>query len=584
MSDTSTSISSSSKQNLQIFIQFLKQTKVPIFRLWIPIVFSLSSVIFEGISLSLLIPMLHGLIHNDFTFIQKAPGLSWLFPLISSWTSTPLEIFFVLIAIIFISTLLTHVLYYLAQLATSYSILQATYCQRRILFAQYFEISKTFLDHADRGYLIDTLMTFTQQVAGFLNHLQRFFITVGQNSVYMLLLLWISWRLTISIFVLALVLHFSLSWLSKRIQQNSYEQVHARKKLWRFMYNVLENWPLIQTRSMSCSEKIKFEQLSTQTIAIEWSMEKKTRLIGPFQQILIQSFVLVLVSIMAIQIWRGNADLAGFLVYLYLLRRLAGSMGIWNQFHSALAQLKAPLEEIRKLLNPQHTNLASVPDGTQIFSGLTKEIEFRHLTFAYPNQPAILQDYSCIIPKGKITAWIGQTGCGKSTLTSLLLRFYDVPEQTIFLDGQDIRQFRKDSLYQHIVILSQNVYLFHDTLLANLTYGCQNVREERIQELIKKTNLEELVSRLPQGIHTILGDHGSPLSGGEQQRVALIRLLLSPPTDIVILDEPTSFLDKTTAYNVWQLLQEELANHTIILITHHIENFMKIDKILSLAK
>lgn len=350
------------------------------------------------------------------------------------------------------------------------------------------------------------------------------------------------------------------------------------------MYNVLENWPLIQTRSMSCSEKIKFEQLSTQTIAIEWSMEKKTRLIGPFQQILIQSFVLVLVSIMAIQIWRGNADLAGFLVYLYLLRRLAGSMGIWNQFHSALAQLKAPLEEIRKLLNPQHTNLASVPDGTQIFSGLTKEIEFRHLTFAYPNQPAILQDYSCIIPKGKITAWIGQTGCGKSTLTSLLLRFYDVPEQTIFLDGQDIRQFRKDSLYQHIVILSQNVYLFHDTLLANLTYGCQNVREERIQELIKKTNLEELVSRLPQGIHTILGDHGSPLSGGEQQRVALIRLLLSPPTDIVILDEPTSFLDKTTAYNVWQLLQEELANHTIILITHHIENFMKIDKILSLAK
>lgn len=567
-------------QNLKAFLQFLRSMNVSLAQLLLPTILTLSSVVFEGLSIGLLIPMLEGMIRNDFTFLQQIPGVQWWFSCLpEAWVQTPLATFFSLVVLILVSTLLTSISGYLSQLATGHAILQAAYQQRSALFSSYLHVGKEFLDHADRGHLSQALLLFSQQLAFFLNHVYRFVVAILQNTLYLFLLLWISWKITISLVILAPILHFSLAWIRYKIEQNSFQQVKARKDMGRFLYNMMENWPLVQVANMVQQEEMNFDRISQKVRHLEWGMEKKTKLVGPFQQVLIQCFLLVLMSVMAVQICYNQAELAGFLVYLYLLRRMAGSMGIWNQFNSSLAQLISPLEEVQNLL--RRDDKAIVPDGGRIFEGLTNSIEIRHLTFAYWNQPPILQDWSCVIPKGKITALVGHTGCGKSTLISLLLRFYDVPSQTIFLDGYDIRDFRRDSLYRHISVVSQNIYLFHDTLRANLTYGCGEVPLSRVQELVDKAQLNDLIARLPYGLETELGDHGSPLSGGERQRVALIRALLYPQADIVILDEPTSFLDQATEHIIWKLIQEEFAGRTMLLITHHLEHCMCVDHVVS---
>jgi len=540
--------------------------EMPIQRLFAPTFLALLSVFFEGISIGLLIPLLQGLLANDFQFVHQVPVLKHFlayFP--QEWFQYPLGCFFVFVGIIFVSTILTNLLAYASMLSIAQQVMWFANKQRQILFARYLHFGKLFMDQADRGHLIHILVYFSQQISNFLNTAQKFFAAILQFVLYFSLLMLISWPITCCIFVLFPILHVALRWLIRKIEQTSYKYVQARKALWHHLYNVLECWPLIQTSNMVQLEIEHFQKYSDNVQAWDWSMEKKWRFIGPLQQILIQSFILVFVSIMALQIWHGRMQLANFLVYLYLLKKLASSLGIWSQLESNLAQLKAPLEEVQQMLADDKKY--KVADGTLEFQGLNTEIRIQNLNFGYSGE-LVLKNFCCVFPKSQTTALIGPTGCGKTTLMSLLLRFYDVPPNTILLDGVDIREFSRASLYSHIALVSQNIFLFHDTLRMNILYGNANVSNATLDQVIQASHLTELVNRLPNGLDSEIGDHGVRLSGGEKQRVALARALLQSKADIIILDEPTSSLDGITQEQIYQSIRSTFQNCTVILITH----------------
>jgi ABC-type multidrug transport system fused ATPase/permease subunit len=198
--------------------------------------------------------------------------------------------------------------------------------------------------------------------------------------------------------------------------------------------------------------------------------------------------------------------------------------------------------------------------------------------FGYKEGRDVLRGLSFTVEKGTVTALVGPTGAGKTTIISLLLRYYDCPPETVFLDDTDIRDFTSASLRSHMAFVSQETLLFHDTLRANITYGLGSVPEDRLEDVVTRARLRDFVRSLPQGLDTLIGDRGVKLSGGEKQRVSIARALLKG-ADILILDEATSSLDSKTEKLIQEAIEEAIRGKTAIVIAHRLSTIRNADKI-----
>ncbi|MDP7069552.1 MAG: ATP-binding cassette domain-containing protein, partial [Candidatus Peribacteraceae bacterium] len=219
-----------------------------------------------------------------------------------------------------------------------------------------------------------------------------------------------------------------------------------------------------------------------------------------------------------------------------------------------------------------------VEGGDKEFSGLSDELRFKNLTFSYSDDRTILSDVSFVMPKGKMTAIVGPTGAGKSTLISLLMRYYECPEASIFLDKEDIREFTLDSYLKRTALVSQETLLLHESLRNNIAYGLNDVSEDDLQNAIKSARLDDFIASLPKGLDTLIGDRGVKLSGGEKQRVSIARALLKG-ADILILDEATSSLDSKTEHLIQEAIDEAVQGRTSIVIAHRLSTIKHADKI-----
>ncbi|XP_059629375.1 ABC transporter B family member 11-like isoform X3 [Cornus florida] len=210
------------------------------------------------------------------------------------------------------------------------------------------------------------------------------------------------------------------------------------------------------------------------------------------------------------------------------------------------------------------------------------EIEFRHVSFKYPSRPdvQILQDLSLTIPRGKTVALVGESGCGKSTVISLMQRFYDPDSGHIMLDGIDIQKFQLKWLRQQMGLVNQEPVLFNDTIRANIAYGKEgNASEAEILAASELANAHNFISGLQQGYDTIVGERGVQLSGGQKQRVAIARAIVKSPK-ILLLDEATSALDAESERVVQDALDRVMVNRTTVVVAHRLSTIKNADVIL----
>ena len=270
------------------------------------------------------------------------------------------------------------------------------------------------------------------------------------------------------------------------------------------------------------------------------------------------------------------ATAPSFLVYFYLVLNASSKFGTFMGFRGTLAAASGPLEEVLKVFRDDDKYY--VHSGRRVFPGLQKGIEFRHLSFAYPDDRQVLHDISLTIPKGQMTAIVGPTGAGKTTLISLIMRYYNCEPNTLFMDGTDVRDFSVESLLKHIALVSQETLLLHDTLQSNITYGLQDVSEEAILDAVARARLQDFVDQLPDGLETLIGDRGVKLSGGEKQRVSIARALLKG-SEILILDEATSSLDSQTERLIQEAIEEVVKERTSIVIAHRLSTIRNADNI-----
>ena len=255
-----------------------------------------------------------------------------------------------------------------------------------------------------------------------------------------------------------------------------------------------------------------------------------------------------------------------------------GSLGIiYRQMKYTLADMDMVF---RLLETPQEVTDSPAATDLVVKQANTS---FEHVAFAYQNERPILRDVSFKIAAGHKVAIVGHSGAGKSTISRLLYRFYDITSGRILIDGQDISQVTQSSLRKAIGIVPQDTVLFNDTIRYNLQYGNLQASQAELEQAADMAHIRHFIESLPDGWDTLVGERGLKLSGGEKQRVAIARAILKQPP-ILIFDEATSSLDSATEQAIQQTLREVAGQHTTLMIAHRLSTIVDADQILVMDK
>ncbi|MGD6801314.1 ABC transporter ATP-binding protein [Rossellomorea aquimaris] len=271
-------------------------------------------------------------------------------------------------------------------------------------------------------------------------------------------------------------------------------------------------------------------------------------------------------------------ELVAFILYLNALFKPIDKI-------SALLELypkgMAGFKRFAELMDAE-PDIENKPDAVEV-PALKGNIRFKNVSFGYENNRTILNDMSFSITAGTTVAFVGPSGAGKTTICSLIPRFYDVEGGAITVDGIDIRDMTKESLRANIGIVQQDVFLFTGTLRENIAYGRLGASQKDIEEAVRKAHLTELVASLPDGYDTQIGERGLKLSGGQKQRLAIARMFLKDPS-ILILDEATSALDTETEAIIQEALNDLSKDRTTLIIAHRLATIKKADRIMVITE
>jgi ATP-binding cassette subfamily B protein/subfamily B ATP-binding cassette protein MsbA len=270
-------------------------------------------------------------------------------------------------------------------------------------------------------------------------------------------------------------------------------------------------------------------------------------------------------------------DLVAFFLYLNLFYQPVRALsGAWEGVQEAMAGA----ERVAELLEVE-PDVAERSDATALPDRAEGAISFRDVGFRYSQGDTVLDHIDLDIPSGGVVALVGPTGVGKTTLASLIPRFYDVVDGSITLDGHDIRDLTLKSLREQISIVLQDVFLFHGTARENILFGRPGATEEEMIEAAKVANAHEFITALPDGYDTLIGERGVKLSGGQKQRLAIARAVLKD-APILILDEATSSVDTETELLIQQALERLMVGRTTIIIAHRLSTIRNADMIVVL--
>jgi ATP-binding cassette subfamily B protein len=277
----------------------------------------------------------------------------------------------------------------------------------------------------------------------------------------------------------------------------------------------------------------------------------------------------------------GEMTTGDILTITLVMMQVYRPLNILGFAYREIKQALTDMEKMFALLDLQ-PEIQDCPDAIKL-NGDQADINFSGVCFRYESERSILKDVSFTIKRGDTVAVVGPTGAGKSTLSRILFRFYDIEAGSVHINGHDITKISLESLRKFIGIVPQDTVLFNDTIGYNIGYANPAASQEDIETVAKNAQIHDFIKSLPNGYKTLVGERGLKLSGGEKQRVAIARTLLKNPA-ILILDEATSALDSVTEEGIQSALEAVSANRTTLVIAHRLSTIVNADKIIVMDK
>ncbi len=455
---------------------------------------------------------------------------------------------------------------------------------RNRLFTKYQDLSLGYFHKQRTGQLIsrvtNDVVVLNETVDLGFNRLVIDSLTVFILSLFLIL---ISWKLTLMAAIVLPVVFGFIYWMGKKLRKYSHRSQERMADVNSVLEETVSNIRIVKAYAMEEFEKKKFFGATSEFFKALVRMTRIRHLNSPISEILIISAGILILLYAGSQIIEGNGamDVGDFMTFIIAMFSLIKPVKNLFAIHIKIQEGLAAAERIFNVLDTP-IQVKEKPEPIQK-TKFKNSIEFEKVAFAYNENEPVLNDISFKINKGEILALVGPSGAGKSTLFDLLPRFYDPQNGKILIDDIDIKDLSLVSLRSMLGIVTQETFLFNDSIKNNIAYGLNDVPMEQIIAAAKAANAHDFIEEFGGGYGTFVGNRGVRLSGGQRQRIAIARALLKNP-QILIFDEATSALDTESELLVQEAIDRLMKDRTTLVIAHRLSTIINADKILVIEK
>ena len=396
------------------------------------------------------------------------------------------------------------------------------------------------------------------------------------------ILLWLNWQMAVLSFCFLPVAIYLVSLIRPKLLKLAKNLAESNADIAHFLFESLTGTSLIRAFG---AEKLESEKLQEKQSGI-LKILLRYQVLGAFSRS-VPTFYTILNTIVVFGyggflVMKGSLSIGSLVAFAIYQGRVFGPLqGLMDGF-LAMQKAKVAINRVKEILDVQP---AFQEDGEIELSGqaLKGEISVENVSFAYEEEEPVLNNLSFHIPAGKITAIMGPSGIGKTTICHLIMRLFDPDSGTVALDGVNFKALKIEWLRNQIALVSQDTFLFHSTILENIGYSKPEASEEEIVAAAKAACIHDYIRSLPDHYQTVVGDRGVRLSGGQKQRISIARSILMEPR-ILILDEATAFLDNSVEKQLKETIRLLMQGKTIIVISHRLSTIQGVDKIIALEK
>ncbi|PYP91403.1 MAG: ABC transporter ATP-binding protein [Candidatus Angelobacter sp. Gp1-AA117] len=453
-----------------------------------------------------------------------------------------------------------------------------SYDLRRTLYAHIQRLSLAFHDEKRTGDLISRVTSDVDNIQSFITSgLLSTFINVITLVGMVAVMFWLNWQFTLIALSVAPVLFMVVYTYTRRIKKASRAVRKKESQVFSVVEEVLSSMRVVKAFTREDYEQKRLEKASLEEVESALKARSLKAKLTPLVDVIV-AVGTCLTLYFGARLILNQALSAGSLVLFYqYLTKMYKPMQELSKMTDTYSKAAVGYERIQEVLQTDK-EVRDLPRAKRA-PELKGKIEFEHVSFSYsPDQP-ILNDMSFTIEPGQVAAIVGPTGVGKTTIASMIARFYDPVEGVVTIDSTDIKLFKQKTLREQMSFVLQENVLFHGTIWQNIAYGKPEATREEIIRAAELANAVEFIEKMPEGYNSLVGERGVTLSGGQRQRIAIARAIIRN-TPILILDEPSSGLDAASEKLVFEALDRLMEGKTAIVIAHRLATIQRADLIL----